>query len=149
MEKDLKRSDVKHILNLKTPKFVEKYLKGTEITVGVLNGKVLLFLEIVPTKDIWFSYKTKYDSTTKEIPFAPSVNKKLQDEIVKTTLKIHKAFKLGTYSRTDFIALNGNYFALEVNTIPGLTTGSLMPKQAKAAGMSFNEFIQTLVSSAK
>ena len=148
-EKDLKTKEAKHILNLKTPKFVEKYLQGTEVTVGILNEKVLPFLEIVPTIDSWFSYKTKYDNTTWEIPFAPSVDKKIQNKIQKTALKIHKTFNLGSYSRTDFIVSNGNYYALEINTIPGLTKDSLLPKQAKAAGMSFNKFVEELIKSAK
>ena len=75
--------------------------------------------------------------------------KKLQNKISETTLKIHNDFNLGTYSRTDFIVVEHNFFTLEVNTIPGLTSGSLMPKQAKAAGINFNEFIEELVNSAK
>lgn len=148
-EKDLVKSNVKNILSLKTQKFVEKYLKGVEVTVGVLNGKALPLLEIIPTKDSWFSYKTKYDSTTKEIPFAPSVNKKLQIKIQNTALNIHNFFNLGSYSRTDFIVSGENYYALEINTIPGLTSGSLLPKQAKAKGISFNRFVEILIKSAK
>lgn len=147
-KKDLNKNQAKNILNSGNT-FIEEYLTGTEITVGVLNNKALPVLEIVPANDTWFSYKTKYDGSTKEIPFAPSVDPKIQKEAQKTALKIHQNFNLGTYSRTDFIVRNSIPFALEINTIPGLTSESLMPKAAKAAGFNFNKFLEILVSKAR
>ncbi len=145
---DLNRADVKKILNLNTDLFVEKYLKGHDITVGILNGKALPIIEIVPTKDTWFSYRVKYDNTTREIPFAPSLDKKLQEKIQKITLQIHNVFDLGSYSRIDFMVYENIPYAIDVNTIPGLTAGSLMPKQAKAVGINFNEFLEILIEKA-
>ncbi|MBI3984509.1 MAG: hypothetical protein HY344_01010 [Candidatus Levybacteria bacterium] len=145
---DLNRADVKKILSFNTPTFVEEYLKGYDITVGILNKKALPIIEIVPTKDTWFSYKVKYDNTTKEIPFAPSLDKGLQEKIQDLTLRIHNAFDLGTYSRTDFMVYKDIPYAIDVNTIPGLTEGSLLPKEAKAVGLSFNEFLEILIKKA-
>ncbi len=147
-KKDLIKNQAKNILNSGNA-FIEEYLTGTEITVGILNNKALPVLEIVPPKDTWFNYKTKYDGSTKEIPFAPSVETQIQKEAQNTALKIHKHFNLGTYSRTDFIVRNSIPFALEINTIPGLTSESLMPKAAKAAGFNFNKFLEILVSEAR
>lgn len=146
---DLNKSNVKKILTLNTPLFVEKYLKGIEVTVGILNNKVLPIIEIVPPKGEWFSYKNKYASSTKEIPFAPSVSKKVKREPGKIIIKISKDFNLGSYFRIDFMVNNKIPYALDVNTIPGLTAESLMPKAAKAARMSFNEFLETLVKTAR
>jgi D-alanine-D-alanine ligase len=125
--------------------FIEKYISGTEITVGIFDNKALPVLEIKPEKNSWFNYKSKYDGTTQEIPFAPSVDKKTQIAAQITALKIHNDFNLGTYSRSDFIVFKDTIFALEVNIIPGLTSESLIPKAAKAAGISFNEFLETLL----
>ena len=147
-EKNLESPDFKKLIKSKVPLFVEKYFKGTEVTVGILNGEILPFIEIVPPKNSWFNYENKYSSATAEIPFAPSVDKRLQKEISEATLKIHKAFNLGVYSRTDFIVVGKDFYVLDVNTIPGLTPGSLMPKQALAAGMSFNEFLEVLIKTA-
>jgi D-alanine-D-alanine ligase len=72
-----------------------------------------------------------------------------QKEAQKIALKIHNNFNLGTYSRTDFIFANNIPFALEINTIPGLTSESLMPKAAKAAGINFGEFLEILIREAK
>ncbi|KKR16632.1 MAG: hypothetical protein A2965_00575 [Candidatus Levybacteria bacterium RIFCSPLOWO2_01_FULL_40_96] len=128
--------------------FVEEYLPGVEVTVGILNGKALPIIEIIPPKGEFFSYENKYTPRTQEIPFAPSLNRKVQKEIQDIALRIHKHFNLGSYSRIDFIVSDGVPYVLEVNTIPGLTPGSLLPKQAKAAGISFNEFIEELLKTA-
>lgn len=147
-KKDINQKTVKNLLKSKNI-FIEKYFPGIEITVGVLNGKALPILQIIPALDNWFSYKTKYDISTKEIPNPKSVDIKLQNKIKDITLKIHNAFDLGTYSRTDFIISDGTPYALELNTIPGLTSESLLPKQAKAARISFGEFLEILLNTAK
>lgn len=147
--KDMQKADFKKLIKSDMPLFVEKYFKGVEVTVGILDGKVLPFLEIIPPKNSWFSYKNKYDNSTQEIPFAPSVDKKMQQEITKIFLKIQKHFNLGTYFRVDFIVTNGIPYVLDVNTIPGLTPGSLFPKQALADGLSFSELLEKLIFTAK
>lgn len=146
--KDLKQKACQRILHLKTPLFVEEYLKGTEVTVGILNGKALPVMEIIPPEKEWFSYKNKY-GLSKEIPDAPSINKKVKEKLGKLALKIHKHFDLGSYSRIDFIVKNNKPYVLELNTIPGLTEESLFPKIAKSTGInSFAEFIKILVENA-
>jgi D-alanine-D-alanine ligase len=147
-EFDLESDDAKNLLKNGKELYAEKFQEGKEVTVGILDDEPLPIIEIVPPQGSWFSFENKYTSGTKEIPFAPSINKDLQEEIQATTLKIHKELNLGSISRTDFIVVGEEFYALEVNTIPGLTSGSLMPKMAEAAGMSFNEFVEKLLKSA-
>lgn len=147
-EADLKKKDYRKIMGLKIPVFVEKYLNGIEVTAGIINGKVFPILEIVPPKGSWFSYKNKYWNTSKEIPFAPSLDIKMQKKIQNIALKIFKSFDIGSYCRIDFIVHKQIPYVLELNTIPGMTPGSLLPKQAKAAGLSFNELMELLIESA-
>ncbi|MBI4097554.1 MAG: ATP-grasp domain-containing protein [Candidatus Levybacteria bacterium] len=147
-ESDLENNDVKQILSSGAQLYAEKFVKGPEITVGVLNDKALPVLEIIPAGS-WFDYESKYSPQTKEVPFAPSVPENLQKQAQDIALKIHRSFNLGTYSRTDFMTTKENVYVLEINTIPGLTSESLMPKAAKAAGLSFNEFLEVLLKSAK
>lgn len=126
--------------------FVEKYIAGTEVTVGIFNNKALPILEIVAPKGKWFDYKNKYSEETKEILNAPSLNEKTKKEIQKIALKIHQHFNLGSYSRIDFMVNEkGIPYVLEVNTIPGLTSQSLLPKEVVATGITFEQFIDTLV----
>lgn len=126
--------------------FLEEYLKGVEITVGILNNIALPVLEIVPPSGKWFNYKYKYSGETKEILNAPSLNKTTIKNIQEIALKIHQHFDLGTYSRIDFIVKKNLIYVLELNTIPGLTENSLLPKET---GMLFKKFINTLIKEAK
>ena len=144
---DLDKEDAQRILSLKTPLMVEEYLPGIEVTQTIIAGQAYPLLEIVPPEGEFFSYENKYTPRTKEVPFAPSVPQKVQDEIKEIALKIHEHFDLGTYSRTDFIVHEGKPYVLEVNTIPGLTSGSLIPVSAKAKGLSFNDFVEELLKS--
>ncbi|MBI2621783.1 MAG: ATP-grasp domain-containing protein [Candidatus Levybacteria bacterium] len=146
---DLETADTERLLNSGIDLFVEKYIQGPEITVGILNNKAYPVLEIVPPEGSWFNYENKYSGASKEIPFAPSVPKKLQKQAQRIALKIHRHFNLGTYSRTDFMTTKDNVYALEINTIPGLTSESLMPKAAKATGMGFGKFLEVLLKSAE
>lgn len=147
-QNDLDNQEYKKLIQSDTPLFVEKYIKGIEVTLGTLNDKVLPIIEIVPTKHTWFSYDAKYDDTTKEIPFAPSVDSEIQKRLANTTMTIRNEFDLGSYLRVDYIVSGKSIFALDVNTIVGLTAGSLYPKMAKAAGVNFNELIEELIKSA-
>ena len=147
-DKDPASTKVKNILKLKDSFFVEKLLEGTEITVSVLHGKTLPVLEIVPPDNSWFNYKNKYSGATKEIPFAPSINKKIQKQSQRIALQIHTDLKLGSYSRTDFIVINGMPYILEINTPGGvgLTPESLLPKAAKSIGISFESLIEKMLT---
>ncbi len=146
--KNLDDKNTQRLLNSNFKIYVEKYIKGVEFTVGILNNKPLPVIEIIPPNGEWFSYKNKY-TNTKEIPYAPSVPKNKQKQAQEIALFIHKHFNFGTYSRIDFIYADGIPYALEANTIPGLTEKSLMPKAALAAGISFKELINILIMNAK
>ncbi len=130
--------------------FAEKYIKGTEVTVAVLQNNTLPILEIVPPENGWFDYKNKYSGETAEIPNAPSLSIKTKIKIQKIALNVHKHFNLGSYSRSDFIVDKAEKpYILEINIIPGLTKGSLVPKEAEAAGLTFAQFLEKLINTAR
>lgn len=128
---------------------IEKFIRGKEITVCVLDNEkdseALPVIEIVP-KQKFFNYQAKYDGSTQEIVPAriPSdITKKAQELAVKA----HKILGCRHISRVDMIIDESrNLQVLEVNTIPGMTTESLFPKAAKAAGMNFDQLIERLIS---
>ena len=146
-KKDLSSAQVKKILKLKDSFFVEKLLRGTEITAGVMLSEALPLIEIRPPASGWFDYKNKYSGKTNEIPFAPSVEKKVQKQAQAIALKIHSDLKLGSYSRTDFIVQDGIPYVLEINTPGGvgLTPQSLFPKAAEAIGISFRDLVEKML----
>ena len=106
-------------------------------------------MEIIPPKGEWFSYENKYGSS-KEIPDAPDLDKRMKTKLQRIALKIHRHFDLGSYSRIDFIVYKQRPYVLELNTIPGLTKESLFSKIAKSTGIAgFADFIDILIKSAK
>jgi len=146
---DLKGYLLKKLLKSNLPLFVERYLPGTEVTVGILNNQALPVVEIIPPKGGWFDYKNKYWGKTKEIPHAPSLNEKTRKLTQRLALKIHQILDLGPYSRIDFIVFNGKPYVLEVNTIPGLTASSLFPKAAQAVGLTFPQLLDKIIKAVK
>lgn len=152
--KDIESKSCQNLLKSNLPLFVEQFIPGIEVTVGILDSQALPVLEIIPPNGGWFDYKNKYNGETKEIPNAPSLSPELKKLVQKIALQIHQKLDLGQYSRIDFIVSNScghpkgvklTPYVLEVNTIPGLTSQSLFPKAAQAAGISFPELLDKLV----
>jgi D-alanine-D-alanine ligase len=130
---------------------VQKYTKGREFTCGVLgnfnNPEDILAMpvvEIIP-KSKFFDRKTKYDGTTSEI--CPAIiPQKLENQIKENAIKAHKMLLCDGLSRTDFIFNGKKLFFLETNTIPGATSESLAPKEAKAMGFTYAEFLDIQIN---
>ena len=124
---------------------VEKKIKGRELTVGVLGDRALPAVEIVPAEKE-FDYAAKYQTGgAREICPAP-ITAEQQEEMGNLALKLHRTLGLAVYSRTDFLLdENGKFWCLEVNSLPGMTAASLVPKEAAAIGMSYNELCEEIV----
>ena len=120
---------------------VEEYIEGTEITAGVLNGKNLPIIEIVP-KGKFYDFKSKYivGQSTHIIP--ARLSKKIISKAERIAVKIYKEFKCKGMCRVDMIVdKKGKLYVLEVNTLPGMTKTSLFPDAAKAVGISFEKLV--------
>lgn len=141
----LKTKPSQGLIHSTEPVFAERFLKGVEVTVGILGDNTLPVMEIMPPQGEWFDFKNKYSGKTQELPHAPSLDKKTRENIQNIALQMHKSLNLGHYSRIDFIVSENLANALEINTIPGLTPTSLFPKAAQAAGINFVELTQKLV----
>jgi D-alanine-D-alanine ligase len=126
---------------------VEERLAGTEITVGVLGNRDLQALpvvEIVPRRAV-FDYEAKYDpALTEEICPAriPEAQARAAQEL---GVRAHRALGCRGLSRTDMIVGPSGPVVLEVNTLPGMTENSLLPKAARVAGIPFPELLDRLV----
>jgi D-alanine-D-alanine ligase len=126
---------------------VEKRLLGIEITVGVIGNRDLRALpvvEIVPKK-AFFDYQAKYDPSFSE-EICPARISEIQTAAAQElALRSHRALTCRGLSRTDMIQTATGPTVLEVNTIPGMTINSLLPKAARVAGISFPELLDLLV----
>lgn len=125
---------------------VEKKIHGRELTVGVLGDRYLPAVEIIPQTAGYFDYVAKYqDGGSLEICPA-HIDDKLWQEVGEYALRLHKTLGLSVYSRTDFILDGeGHPWCLEVNTLPGMTPASLLPKEAAAAGLAYEELCEKVV----
>lgn len=124
---------------------IEPYIKGREFAVGIIDGKALPVIEIIP-KTGFFDYANKYQADcTQEICPAQideATAKRMQD----ATEKAFAALKLDVYSRADFLLTeSGDIYCLEVNSLPGMTAASLLPKEAKAAGIEYGDLCELII----
>jgi D-alanine-D-alanine ligase len=129
---------------------VEQYIRGRELTVGVVGNNILEplpLIEIVPGKEFtFFDYDAKYKpGATNEICPAP-VNDEVKAKAQDYAVRAHRVLRLRGYSRTDMMMdANENLYLLETNTIPGMTATSLLPQAAAVHGLAFPRFLERLV----
>lgn len=125
---------------------VEPKLAGRDITVGVLGDRYLPAVEMIPQPGAYFDYAAKYQvGHSREVCPAPITDRQWQD-MGEATLRLHRALGLRAYSRADFILDGeGRSWCLEINTLPGMTPGSLLPKEAAAAGLSYGALCQRIL----
>ena len=118
---------------------LERYIKGKELTVGILGQEALPVVEIRPKRK-FFNYEAKYTKGATDYIVPAEIPADVSDRLKETALKAHQALGCADFSRVDFILGNdGAHYVLEVNTIPGFTATSLLPMAAKEHGLSFNQ----------
>lgn len=124
---------------------IEEYIKGREFACGVIDGEALPPIEIIP-KTGFFDYANKYqaDATLEVCPadITEEIDRRMRD----LTVRAFRALKLNVYSRADFLLDDsGNLYCLEMNTLPGMTAASLLPKEAKAAGIEYGDLCELII----
>lgn len=124
---------------------VEQYIKGREFAVGIIDGKALPVIEIIPSSG-FFDYANKYqaDCTTEICP--AQISEAIATKMQRATEDAFTALKLDIYSRADFLLDdNDNIYCLEMNSLPGMTSASLLPKEAKAAGIEYGDLCELII----
>lgn len=127
---------------------IEQYIEGREFSVGVMDGRALPVIEIAP-KTGFYDYKNKYQagSTVETCPADLSAEKTAEMQSVAE--KVFAALRLKNYARMDFMmSRNGEIYCLEANTLPGMTPTSLLPQEAAAVGISFEELCEKILACA-
>jgi len=122
---------------------IEEYINGREITVGIIDGIALPIVEIIPDGD-FYDYDSKYTSGKSKYVVPAKISEDLEDEIHECAESLYELINCRHYARVDFILdKDDNFYILEINTLPGLTQTSLLPKAYA------NEFNETLDKSFK
>jgi D-alanine-D-alanine ligase len=124
---------------------LERYVAGRELTVGILDDEPLAVGEIIPATGPIFDYAAKYQAGGAEEIFPARLTAEQTARAQDLALRVHRALKLDTYSRVDFrMDADGGLWCLEVNTLPGLTAASLLPRAAAAVGIDFAELCERI-----
>lgn len=127
----------------------ERYVRGRELTVGVVGDEALPVGEIIPANEI-FDYECKYQPGLAEEVFPAQISEELAERVQRLALQAHRALRLRDYSRIDFLVdQEGIAWCLEANATPGMTANSLLPKAGSAAGISFPELCERIVGLAQ
>ncbi|MBR2752012.1 MAG: D-alanine--D-alanine ligase [Clostridiales bacterium] len=128
---------------------VEKMIHGREFSIGVLDGEALPIIEIIP-KVGFYDYKNKYQADATEEICPAHLSEEKTKEAQALAVAVHRALGLGNYSRVDFILSeeDDKFYCLEANNLPGMTPNSLIPQEARAKGISYEDLCEKLVLSA-
>lgn len=132
---------------------IEEYIHGREFTCGVVEKKVngateiaaLPVTEIIPNQEYkFFNYEAKYKTGASEEITPAQINDHLAKEIKEAAVRAHMVLGCKDYSRSDFLIKKGKIHILELNTLPGLTENSLIPKALKITGWSIKRFLSNV-----
>lgn len=124
---------------------IEQHIKGRELTVTIIGDEVYPIIEIRP-KDGFYDYEHKYTKGMTEYFCPAEIPVSVEEEAKAKAIKAHTSIGCSVYSRVDFMLdKKEELYCLEVNTLPGMTETSLVPKSAAAKGLSFTELIQKLI----
>lgn len=124
---------------------VEQYIKGREFSVGLLDGKALPPIEIIPNEG-FYDYKTKYQAGAAQDVCPADITPEEESTMRSAAAAVYEALHLQSYARVDFILdEKGDAYCLEANTLPGMTPTSLLPQEAKVDGMDFADLCERII----
>jgi len=136
---------LKYALQFDSTVLVEQYIRGRELTVGILGQQALPVVEICP-KHPFFNFEAKYTEGETDYIVPAKISNALAEEFQRTALEVHNVLGCEDFSRVDFMLdSDEQIYALEINTIPGFTSTSLLPKAASEIGLNFDQLVLRLL----
>jgi D-alanine-D-alanine ligase len=138
-------NSIKKLLKKYDRAMIEQYIPGQEIQVAIINGNPLGAIELIPKRQ-FYDYKAKYTKSAKTKHVMPArLSKSKYLEVLKIAKKAHDAFKCRGVTRADFKFYKGNFYLLEINTQPGMTSLSLVPEIANFRGIKFEQLVEKIL----
>lgn len=124
---------------------IEQFIEGVEVHIGILGDRVIGGVEVRPSQE-FYNYESKYTSGLTDYIIPPEIEKGVLERTKEMALTAHRTLGCSGASRVDFrINRDGAPYILEVNTLPGMTTTSLLPKIAAHAGINFKDLIEEMI----
>lgn len=142
-DKDSLMSAIEEVFKWDEEVIIEQYISGDEITVSILDGKLLPVISIRHQGE-FFDYTSKYDdaATIEEVVQLPSA---IQQRVALAAMKCYQSLKCSVYARVDMMIKDGIPYVMEVNTLPGMTKNSLLPKSAQGAGIPYPKLLDLII----
>ncbi|MBI2962707.1 MAG: D-alanine--D-alanine ligase [Deltaproteobacteria bacterium] len=127
---------------------LERYVEGREVTVGILGTRALCAMEVVPEGE-FHSFEVKYTPGKERFVLPAPLSKKAYDRVLELALEAHRATGAESYSRVDLrVDAHEAPFLIEINTLPGLTHLSYLPKMAAHVGITYSDLVETILDGA-
>ncbi|WP_066073197.1 D-alanine--D-alanine ligase [Neobacillus soli] len=142
-DQDTIKSSIAEVFKWDSEVMIEKYIKGEEITCSILDGRLLPVVSI-RHKGEFFDYTSKYNdvATIEEVVQLPP---ETYNRVSFAAMTCYKSLKCSVYARIDMMIKNGIPYVLEVNSLPGMTKNSLLPKSAQSAGIPYNKLLDLII----
>ncbi|MFE3574501.1 D-alanine--D-alanine ligase [Lysinibacillus sp. NPDC059133] len=142
-DKDALLTAVAEVFKWDAEIIIEKYIEGEEITCAILDGELLPVISIRHTAQ-FFDYKAKYEdaATIEEVVELPPT---IHERVAEAVKGCYKALKCSVYARIDMMIKDGIPYVMEVNTLPGMTKNSLLPKSASSAGITYTKLLDRII----
>jgi D-alanine-D-alanine ligase len=142
-DQDTIKSAIAEVFKWDSEVIIEKYIKGEEITCSILDGKLLPVVSI-RHKGEFFDYTSKYNdvATIEEVIELPT---ETHNRVSLAAMTCYKSLKCSVYARIDMMIKNGIPYVLEVNSLPGMTKNSLLPKSAQSARIPYNKLLDLII----
>jgi D-alanine-D-alanine ligase len=142
-DQDTLTSAIAEVFKWDSEVLIEQYIDGEEITCAVLDGKLLPVISIRHQGE-FFDYQAKYSDvgTIEEVIQLPP---EIQERVSYAALTTYHSLKCSVYARIDMMVKDGIPYVMEVNTLPGMTKNSLLPKSALAAGISYSQLLDLII----
>jgi D-alanine-D-alanine ligase len=123
---------------------IEEYIEGVEVSCGILGEQALPVVEIVPKKE-FFDYEAKYQDGMSEEICPARLDEAVTEKVQELSKKVFKAIGGRGFGRVDIIIKDGQLYVLEINTIPGLTPNSLLPKEVRTMGIGYPQMLDWII----
>lgn len=142
-DKDSLLSSLADVFEWDSEIVIEKYIKGEEITCSIFDGKLLPIISIQHAAE-FFDYNAKYNNaaTIEEVVELPVA---IHASVADAAMACYRVLKCSVYARIDMIVKDGIPYVMEVNTLPGMTKNSLLPKSAHAAGITYSKLLDMII----
>ena len=139
------KKNIKEAFKFSKEIMIEKYINAREVSVPILDGQVLPIIEIFPTGFL-YDYDSKYKEKGSNYEVPAKIEDKISRKLANDSIKLYREIGCRHYARVDFLLCEDKHYLLEINTLPGLTSTSLLPKSASKIGLDYVSLVEKIIN---